>query len=221
MAKSRNGKKSNPKAPRNGKKSDPKPAQTGEDSAPEEVIQSLDIESRKGRRIAKKAIHALLFASDRPLSANRIAETLGDVDPAIVHNLLSKLADEINESEAPYKLREIAGGYQLTTDAEYAPYIRKLLNIKRSNKLSKVVLETLAIIAYRQPVTRPDVEAIRGVSVSHAFNQLQERRLIKPVGVANVPGRPRLYKTTDEFLIHFGIKSLKEMPSIEELREMA
>ena len=78
----------------------------------------------------------------------------------------------------------------------------------------------MAGIAYRQPVTRPDVESIRGVSVAHAFDQLQERRLIKAVGVAELPGRPRIFRTTDEFLLHFGIKSLKELPSIEELREM-
>ena len=96
-----------------------------------------------------------------------------------------------------------------------------MFQLKRKNKLSKVVLETLAIIAYRQPVTRTDVESIRGVSVSHAFGQLQDRHLIKAVGVADLPGRPRLYRTTDEFLLHFGLNNLDEMPSMEELRELA
>jgi segregation and condensation protein B len=82
------------------------------------------------------------------------------------------------------------------------------------------VLETLAIIAYKQPVTRPAVEAIRGVSVSHAFEILQEKKLIKVAGVAELPGRPKLYRTTDEFLAHFGIDSLKGLPSIEEIRDM-
>ncbi|GMU93277.1 MAG: hypothetical protein AMXMBFR4_23350 [Candidatus Hydrogenedentota bacterium] len=135
-------------------------------------------------------------------------------------NLLQELRDEIAAGDLPYVLREIAGGFQLATKPEHAPYIRRLLQIKKSNKLSKAVLETLAIIAYKQPVTRSEVEAIRGVSVSHAFDTLQEKRLIKVVGVAEVPGRPKLYRTTDEFLVHFGIKSLNELPSIDELREL-
>lgn len=180
-----------------------------------EPVQSL------GRDETRQAIYAMLFASDRPISAGRIAEALGDVDPDIVATLLRELEEHINAGDFPYQLREIAGGYQLTTRAEFAPFIRRLFQIKKNKKLSKAVLETLAIIAYRQPVTRPDVESIRGVSVSHAFQQLQEKRLIKAVGVAELPGRPRLYRTTDEFLLHFGIKNLKEMPSIEELRELS
>ena len=173
------------------------------------------------REETRTAIYAMLFASDRPISAPRLAEALGDIDNDIVVNLLEELQEIVNnEDSLPYSLREIAGGYQLTTDSAYAPYIRRLLQSKKSKRLSKAVLETLAIIAYRQPVTRPDVESIRGVSVSHAFEQLQDRRLIKAVGVAELPGRPRLYRTTDEFLLHFGLKSLKELPSIEELREM-
>ncbi len=168
----------------------------------------------------KRAIYALLFASDRPLSVQRLAEALGDIDPDIVGILLSELRDEIAATTVPFRLRDIAGGFQFTTESQFAPFIRRLFQIKKKNKLSKAVLETLAIIAYRQPVTRPDVEAIRGVSVSHAFNLLQERRLIRAVGIADVPGHPRLYRTTDEFLLHFGLKDIAEMPTIEELREM-
>jgi segregation and condensation protein B len=141
------------------------------------------------------------------------------VDSEVVANLLSELEEAIESSNLPYRLREIAGGYQLVTCPEFAPYVRRLLQIKRSNRLSRAVLETLAIIAYKQPVTRAEVEAVRGVSVSYAFETLQEKRLIKVAGVAEVPGRPKLYRTTDEFLVHFGIKSLKELPTIEELRE--
>jgi segregation and condensation protein B len=96
-----------------------------------------------------------------------------------------------------------------------------MLQIKKSNKLSRTALETLAIIAYKQPVTRAEVESVRGVSVAYAFDTLQEKRLIKVVGVAEVPGRPKLYRTTEEFLVHFGIKSLKELPSMDEIRELA
>ncbi|MCH7908782.1 MAG: SMC-Scp complex subunit ScpB [Candidatus Hydrogenedentes bacterium] len=187
---------------------------TDSDTFEPEPVESLN------RDETRQAIFAMLFASDRPLSAGRIAEALGDADPDIVATMLSELKEEIDGGEAPIELREIAGGYQLTTEARYAPFIRRLFQIKKSNKLTKAVLETLAIIAYRQPVTRPDVESIRGVSVSHAFSQLQERRLIKAVGVSDTPGRPRLYRTTDEFLVHFGINHLNELPSIDELQTL-
>lgn len=180
-----------------------------------EAVESL------GRDESRQAIHALLFVSDRPVSADRLAEALGDVDKDVVVNLLDEIRDELAESESAYQLREIAGGYQLVTNPKFAPYIRRMLQIKKSNKLSKTALETLAIIAYKQPVTRAEVESVRGVSVAYAFDTLQEKRLIKVVGVAEVPGRPKLYRTTEEFLVHFGIKSLKELPSMDEIREMA
>lgn len=172
------------------------------------------------REDSRRTLHALLFVSDRPVSADRLANALGDVEREVVVNLLEELRAEMARQNLPYELREIAGGYQLTTQAEHAAPIRRLLQTKSSNRLSKAVLETLAIVAYKQPVTRATVEAIRGVSVSHAFEVLQEKRLIKVAGVAEQPGRPKLYRTTDEFLVHFGIKSLKELPSIEEIREM-
>lgn len=187
------------------------------EAAEAEALEPVEALSRDD---TKRAIYALLFASDRPLSVQRLAEALGDIDPDIVGILLSELRDEIAATTVPFRLRDIAGGFQFTTESQFAPFIRRLFQIKKKNKLSKAVLETLAIIAYRQPVTRPDVEAIRGVSVSHAFNLLQERRLIRAVGIADVPGHPRLYRTTDEFLLHFGLKDIAEMPTIEELREM-
>ena len=194
------------------------PEATDADNDAEEEIndEPVDMLSRED---TARAIYAMLFTSDRPLNIPRIAEALGDVENDIVEIMLEELAEQIEKQDVPFQLREISGGYQLATDSQYAPYIRRMLKVKRSSKLSKAVLETLAIIAYRQPVTRPDVESIRGVSVSHAFGQLQERNLIKAVGIADVPGRPRLFRTTDEFLDHFGIKNLKEMPSIEELQE--
>ncbi len=183
-----------------------------------EAIETVETLSRDE---SKRALYALLFVSDRPLSANRLAEALGDTDPDIVATLLEELREELNaRSELPYLLREIAGGYQLVSKPEFAPFVRRLFQIKKSNRLSKALIETLAVIAYKQPVTRAEVEAIRGVSVSYAFDQLQEKRLIKIVGIADLPGRPKLYRTTDEFLISFGLKSLKELPSLDELRTM-
>jgi len=175
-----------------------------------------------GRDESRKVLYALLFASDRPMNAARLAEAISeDLDPEVVTMLLEELRDELNgREELPYFLKEIGGGYQLMTKAIYAPFIRRLYQIKKSKRLSKAVLETLAIIAYKQPTTRAEVEAIRGVSVSHAFEQLQERRFIKVSGVADLPGRPKLYRTTEDFLMQFGMGSLKELPTLEELQEM-
>ncbi len=187
----------------------------------DEIEETEEIEQVEtlGRDESKRALYALLFVSDRPLSASRLAEALGDTDPDIIANLLEELREELNaRPELPYVLREIAGGYQLISRPEFAPYIRRLFQIKKSNRLSKALLETLAVIAYKQPVTRAEVEAIRGVSVSYAFDQLQEKRLIKIVGIADLPGRPKLYRTTDEFLVSFGLKNLKELPSLDDLR---
>ena len=167
------------------------------------------------------ALHALLFCSDRPVSPNRLVEALGDIDEEQVRTLLEELREQVEAQGLPYEVHEIAGGYQLITKPLYGPFIKRMLQIKRSNKLSKSALETLAIIAYKQPTTRAEVESVRGVSVAHAFDILLERRLIKVSGVAETPGRPKLYRTSEEFLVHFGLNSLKELPTIDELREMA
>ncbi|HOK09023.1 MAG TPA: SMC-Scp complex subunit ScpB [Candidatus Hydrogenedens sp.] len=180
----------------------------------EESLSSLD------REQTKQAIHALLFVSDKPLSANRIAEILGDIDTEVVISLLEEIKIEINNNNnLPYILKEIAGGYQLLTRPLFAPFIRKFLQIKRTRRMSPALLETLAIIAYKQPITRVEVEAIRGVSVTHAFEQLLEQNLIKVCGVSELPGRPKLYRTTDEFLLMFGLNSLQDLPSVEDLKE--
>ena len=190
--------------------------ENGEVEEPEavEAVETL------GREESLQTLYALLFVSDRPLSAARMAEALGDMDPDIVSTLLEELREQLEGAAwLPYFLQEIAGGYQLVTKPQHAPYIRRLLNIKKSKRLSRALLETLAIIAYKQPVTRPEVESIRGVSVSHAFEQLQERRLIKVAGVSDQPGRPKIYRTTDEFLVQFGLTGLKELPTLDELKD--
>lgn len=184
----------------------------------QEELDELEPVETLGREESKQTLYALLFVSDRPMSAARLAEALGDMDPDIVATLLEELREELTARDyLPYVLQEISGGYQLVTKNQFAPYIRRLLHLKKSKRLSKALLETLAIIAYKQPVTRPEVEAVRGVSVSHAFDQLQERRLIKVAGVSDLPGRPKMYRTTDEFLVQFGLGSLKELPTVDEL----
>ena len=187
-----------------------------------EEVEELEPAETLGRDESRQALYALLFVSDRPLSPGRMAEALGDMDPDMVSTLLEELREDLDkEAQLPYRLQEIAGGYQLVTKPQFGPYIRRLFQIKKSKRLSKALLETLAIIAYKQPVTRPEVESIRGVSVAHGFDQLLERRLVKVAGVSDLPGRPKLFRTTDEFLVQFGLKSLKELPTFDELKEMA
>jgi segregation and condensation protein B len=196
----------------------PKQSEATEPEHDEELEEAASVESLS-REETRQALYALLFVSDRPVSADRLAEVLGDADRHVVETLLEELREEIAEADVPFSLREIAGGYQFTTRPEHAVWIKRFLQIKKRNRLSKAVLETLSIIAYKQPVTRAQVEAVRGVSVSHAFEVLQEKHLIKVAGVAEVPGRPKLFRTTEEFLVHFGLKSLDDLPSIEELQE--
>lgn len=186
-----------------------------------EATGDSEIVEMPGREESRQVLYALLFVTDRPLSAGRLGEALGGMDAEVVTNLLEELRAEINASDTlPYTLTEIAGGYQLITNPEFGPYIRNLFQIKKSKRLSRALLETLSIIAYKQPTTRAEVESVRGVSVSHAFDQLTERRMIKISGVADLPGRPKLYRTTDEFLVQFGLKSLKDLPTMDELKDM-
>lgn len=192
---------------------------TANTSSEEEMTEEECLLFSLDRDQTKQAMHALLFVSDKPISANRIAEILGDIDSEIVKSLLEELKTEINNNNLPYILKEIAGGYQLLVRPLFAPFVRKLLQTKKTRRMSPALLETLAIIAYKQPITRIEVEAIRGVSVAHAFEQLQERNLIRVCGVSELPGRPKLYRTTDEFLSMFGLNSLQDLPNVEELKE--
>ena len=186
-----------------------------------ETHDEIELVEMPGREESRQVLYALLFAADRPMSASRLGDALGGMDSEVVTNLLEELRNELDANTLlPYTLTEIAGGYQLVTQPQFGPYIRRLFQLKRSKRLSRALLETLAIIAYKQPTTRAEVESVRGVSVSHAFDQLQERRLIKISGVADLPGRPKLYRTTDDFLVQFGLKSRKELPTMDELREM-
>jgi segregation and condensation protein B len=193
------------------------PPGSAETAESEEVpsFESLD------REQVRRLLHAFLFVSNRPVPLKRLAEVLGDVPVDVIERLLKELAEEINQNAAlPYTLRQVGGGYQLLTKPELAPFLRRFLQVKRTKKFSRSVLETLAVIAYKQPVTRAEVEAIRGVSVTHAFEQLLERRLIRVSGVADLPGRPKLYRTTDEFLIQFGLNSLEDLPTLEDLQDL-
>jgi segregation and condensation protein B len=179
-----------------------------------------------------KAIEALLFAAHKPLSTKEIVEVLrnagaedeftpnkfASVKLTEVAAAIEQLKIEYLQSEHGFQLLEKADGWQLTSDPKYARWVRGLFPGPKPARLSSPALETLAIIAYRQPITRADVEAVRGVTIESVLQTLMERGLVKISGRAEIPGRPLLYETTEFFLDHFGLRNLDELPNLEELR---
>ncbi|HEY8347801.1 MAG TPA: SMC-Scp complex subunit ScpB [Symbiobacteriaceae bacterium] len=157
-------------------------------------------------------LEAILLASPEPLTIRRIAEVMG-LEEREARILMEDLRKQYDQPGRGLCIREMAGGYVLTTRPEYAEYVERLLQPK-SRGLSHAALETLAIIAYRQPITKPEIEAIRGVKVDRVVEMLLERRLIREVGRKDAPGRPVLYGTTQEFLQYFGLRDLSELPPV-------
>ena len=180
-----------------------------------------------------QVIEALLFAAQKPLTARELAAAIkgaGD-DPAIagpnefakvtepqVAAGLEQLTIEYGQQNRAFQLAEKADGWQLVSDPAYASWVRELFPAVKPARLTPPSLETLAIIAYRQPITRADIEAVRGVAVDGVLQNLMERGLVKIAGRAEVPGRPLIYETTEFFLEHFGLRNLDELPNAEELR---
>ncbi|MDD5421953.1 MAG: SMC-Scp complex subunit ScpB [Candidatus Omnitrophota bacterium] len=170
------------------------------------------------REERKRIIEALLFVSDKPVSIDTLKDVLKDVEPTEVRAIIEDINKEYSASGRSFSVKEIAGGFQMLTDPIYSRWISALYK-RPPDKLTGPSLETLAIIAYKQPLTRSDIEAIRGVSVDGVLSTLEERQLIKTKGRLDAPGRPILYGTTAEFLQHFGLKSLEELPKLKEFKE--
>ncbi len=178
-------------------------------------------------KIYNSIIEALIFASDEPLSASEIIRAIKGIDGNDL-NLTGKniedAVDEINRrlenEEFPYSIKKIAGGFLFATKPEYAKYIGFLSTEKSKRRLSQAALETLAIIAYKQPITKPEVESIRGVNSDYIINSLLEKNLITIKGRAETMGRPLLYGTTDEFLFYFGLNTLADLPKPREIEEI-
>ncbi len=166
------------------------------------------------RGALKSCLEALLFASGEPLTLGQIAEVM-DITPLLVSKVLEDLKQEKEESGG-LMIKEVAGGIQLCSKPEYHKFIQKLFGIERYNNLTAATVETLAIIAYKQPITRAEIEDIRGVKVEKAIATLLNRELITEVGRKEGTGRPILYGTTEEFLKQFGLKQLEELPSLLE-----
>jgi segregation and condensation protein B len=163
----------------------------------------------------------ILFASDTPLSPAKIAQVGGLQGPSAVTKAIEALNAKYDDIGASFIIKAIAGGYQLQSRPEYEPILARLFQDRKDQKLSQAAMETLAIIAYRQPILRADIEAIRGVACGEVLRGLMEKQLVKIVGRANVLGRPMLYGTTKKFLEIFGISGLDDLPNGEDLRRSA
>jgi segregation and condensation protein B len=165
-------------------------------------------------------VEALAFVSDEPVTAKLLAEVL-DEDRDTVEAALEELRSEYESRESGLQFREIAGGWQLATRTELHEDVRRFLKTRPSARLSLASLETLAVIAYKQPVTVPEILEIRGVQSASAIKTLLEKRLIVTKGHKETVGRPMQYGTSKEFLIQFGLKDLSELPSIEDFEDLA
>ena len=162
-------------------------------------------------------VEAVLFASDTPLNAEEIARADEALDEDLIEEAVQELNAAYSESERAFEIRELGEGYQLLTRADFAPYLERFDTIPRPSRLSGPALETLAIVAYRQPIGRIEIEYIRGVSSAGVIRTLQDRALITVVARGEGLGRPLLYGTSQRFLEHFGFRALEDLPRPEEL----
>lgn len=161
-------------------------------------------------------VEALLFVNEKPVALEQMKKVMETVTLGEIKKVIAIIEEEYQQRQSGMKIVEIAGGYQMLSNPHYAGYIRSFYKTKHKEKLSRPALETLAIIAYKQPVTRGDIELIRGVNSDGVVAHLLSKELIKEVGRKEVPGRPFLYGTTKQFLEYFGLKSLEDMPRLEE-----
>jgi segregation and condensation protein B len=176
----------------------------------------VDEEQDPQRRLAE----ALILASPEPLAAKRLADLLPRCSPERTRELVAELNAEYAAQGRAFEISEVAGGFQMRTLPEFAPYVQQLQS-GRPLRLSPAALETLAVVAYRQPVTRAEIEFVRGVDVGAVLRSLLERKLVRIAGHREVPGRPMLYATTRRFLEVFGLATLDDLPTLREIRELA
>jgi segregation and condensation protein B len=168
----------------------------------------------------KGIVESLIFVHDHPLSLDRLALILEEHERADIRLALDELVEEYSAGERGIILAQVAGGYQMRSRPEHADYIRRLTKSK-GVKFSQSALETLAIIAYRQPVTRAEVEYLRGVDSGGVLKSLLEKKLLRILGKKEVPGKPLIYGTSREFLELFGLKDLASLPTLKEIQELA
>jgi len=167
----------------------------------------------------KNILECLLFVAEEPLTVERLRGILSISDSAVIRDTLQVLMEEHESRKGAFILHEVAGGYQFRTRPAYVPWIKRLLQTKPS-RLSRAALETLAIVAYKQPVMRSDIEHLRGVDCGGVLRMLLEKKLIRVLGRKEIPGRPLIYGTTRHFLEVFDLKNLKDLPSIKEIETL-
>ena len=168
----------------------------------------------------KGIIEALLFVAGEPLSIDRIKNILEDADKKSIQDMLWELQHEYDMRLSGLRIVEVAGGFQIASRPELAQWIKRLRKVKQSSRLSKPSLETLAIIAYKQPLVKAEIEDIRGVDSSGVIKGLLDKHMIKIVGRKDVAGRPILYATTREFLQYFGLRDISDLPTLKEFTEL-
>jgi segregation and condensation protein B len=168
----------------------------------------------------KPVVESLIFASDIPIPAAQIKAIIEEAKDSEIRKAVDALNLEYSQTNRAFSIIQVAGGFQMVTRENYAPWIRKLFQKRITARLSQAALEALAVIAFRQPVSKPEIEAIRGVNSDGVIHTLLERKLITMAGRAEGPGRPLLYKTTQEFLRYFGVNDLSDLPKPRELEEL-
>ena len=186
-----------------------------DDASDDELLSSPQSQTERAA-----VIEALIFVSDEPLTAKSIADVLKE-DKEVINEALAALAQEFNGRNGGLQLREVAGGWQFATKPEYHEHVRAFLKTRPSAKLTIASLETLAVIAYRQPVTVPEILEIRGVQSPSAIKTLLDKKLIVAKGRKDTIGRPMMYGTSKEFLLQFGLKDLSELPSVEDFHDLS
>jgi segregation and condensation protein B len=167
----------------------------------------------------KNIIESLLFVAEEPITIDRFKQILAQAETKQIRSALEEISKEYEERKGGFYLHEVAGGYQVRTSPEYTPWIKRLIQ-PRPFRLSKAALETLAIVAYKQPIIRSDVEQVRGVDCGGVLKVLLERGFIRVLGRKEIPGRPLIYGTTKRFLEVFDLKTLKDLPTPKEIEEL-
>lgn len=196
-----------------------------QDELPQEATETADVGQAEDTMqnppadvTAESVAEAVLFATDEPISAERLAKII-ETGVKQVKEHIKNLNDKYQANNNAFRIEQIAGGYQMMTLGLYNHWLKKLLRARDDGKLSPAAMETLAIIAYKQPIIRADIESIRGVAAGEVLRSLMYKGLVKIVGRAEVLGRPMLYGTTKKFLEVFGLNTLKDLPKIEELKK--
>ncbi|MGA2774660.1 MAG: SMC-Scp complex subunit ScpB [Candidatus Omnitrophota bacterium] len=169
----------------------------------------------------KSVIEALLLASEKPLTLEQIRKILDNLDAPEIRSLIDELKSEYEQQGRGMRIIEVAGGWQMITYAGFASFLKKMFKDRQVEKLSRPALETLAIIAYKQPLTRSEIEDLRNVNVDGVMKNLTDKNLVRICGRKKIPGRPFVYGTTKEFLLHFGLNSLGDLPKMEDFTAMA